>query len=142
MSRRPVPTEIHARVDNSWEADAACKDHPTDLFFPTETSPAYQATIARSICNTCTVRDACLDAALRRNELYGIWGGLNIKERRRERRRRGDLTRRLICQRCRTEFDKPVEKKVPMPYCSRACQKAAANRQLYLQRPVDEERTA
>lgn len=144
---RPYPTELPVQIDTDWHADAACRDYPSDVFFPTDRydptlgkwipPTSHAITIAKSICNVCTVRDTCLDAALQRNELYGIWGGMTTKERRKARRERG-ITKRLICRHCRTEFSKPGDAQYPSPYCSRACQKAASNRHCRLNRPIEE----
>lgn len=141
MTRRPVPTELHVIVDNTWQEHAACRNHPTDLFFPTDNTHPHKITIARSICQGCTVRDECLDAALTRNELFGIWGGYTVKERRKIRATR-PVAKRLICRHCRTEFLKDGAQQWPTPYCSRKCQKTAANRHLYLDTPITEERPA
>lgn len=37
---------------------------------------------AKAICAQCSVRDECLDYALRIREQHGIWGGLSEVERR------------------------------------------------------------
>jgi WhiB family redox-sensing transcriptional regulator len=36
---------------------------------------------AKSICRSCSVREECLEYALRIREPHGIWGGLNETER-------------------------------------------------------------
>lgn len=42
-----------------------------DLWFPTEMK---EANYARRLCMGCPVREACLEYALERPELEGIWG--------------------------------------------------------------------
>jgi Transcription factor WhiB/Phage integrase family len=65
----------------AWMADAACKDQPTELFFPTrgETTEA-----ARAICATCPVSADCLEYAVIANQRddVGIWGGTSARQRR------------------------------------------------------------
>lgn len=72
----------------NWQDDAACRGADTSLFF----APNYferrgqkQAREARAklICAGCTVREPCLEFALRTRDPHGIWGGLNELERRR-----------------------------------------------------------
>lgn len=77
----------------SWRDEAACRDHSTDLFFPPdphddddkdgprrrETRRMYRQAIR--ICNSCPVKQECLDYALDFPEPFGIWGGLTRPER-------------------------------------------------------------
>jgi WhiB family redox-sensing transcriptional regulator len=67
-----------------WEA-AACLRADPELFFTREgASRETNRTAeleAKQICAECVVRPQCLSIALARNEQYGIWGGLNPKER-------------------------------------------------------------
>lgn len=37
--------------------------------------------LAKSVCKPCPVRAACLDYAVAHRERYGIWGGLEVRER-------------------------------------------------------------
>lgn len=43
---------------------------------------------ARSICAVCPVVEECLEYALERREVYGIWGGKTERERQRIRKQR------------------------------------------------------
>lgn len=43
---------------------------------------------AKELCNQCDVKNECLEAALERDEKFGIWGGLTERERKRLRRSR------------------------------------------------------
>jgi WhiB family redox-sensing transcriptional regulator len=55
-------------------SSAACRNAPDpDLWFPERGDGA--GTQATRICTTCPVREACLEAAVRRNETHGVWGG-------------------------------------------------------------------
>lgn len=67
-----------------WHDRAACKGE-TDLMF---TSRGEDTRPGKRLCDGCTVRDECLDAALELGTKFGIWGGMSERERRRIRRRR------------------------------------------------------
>lgn len=69
----------------SWKADAACKGHDPNLFFPHR---GEDTTFARSICGGCPVQEECAEHAIDHGERVGIWGGLSERERRRQRRAR------------------------------------------------------
>lgn len=74
------------RVEELWQAKAACRGPQSAAFFPPshferkEEKEAREAR-AKSICASCSVRQACLEYALRIREPHGIWGGLNEGER-------------------------------------------------------------
>ena len=68
-----------------WQNRAACKNYP-EPFFPPSTHEKKAAKLdreqlARSICAGCVVSKECLEFAVEHAE-YGIWGGLNERERR------------------------------------------------------------
>jgi WhiB family redox-sensing transcriptional regulator len=70
-----------------WAGLAACRGSQGSLFFSPECNERKEVRlereqVAKRICMTCAVRDACLDAAIGRHESHGIWGGLNELERR------------------------------------------------------------
>ena len=69
-----------------WRHDAACRDQPTDLFFPPHGVSHHEVDRARTICQRCTVREDCLAYALDNREVHGIWGGLTERQRRQLRR--------------------------------------------------------
>ncbi len=75
-----------------WEDDAACRAADSRLFFGPdgEEQPERESreALARAVCEQCPVRADCLDLALSTFVKYGIWGGMNLTERRLERRRR------------------------------------------------------
>jgi len=77
----------------TWRLDAACRDLPTDLFFPVGHGPHAQAQVrlAKEICSGCHVRRECLAYALAANAGYGVFGGLGEDERREFRRRGGTV---------------------------------------------------
>lgn len=76
----------------AWWEFAACRSVDADLFCVPEGVPLRQRRAqerkAKAICDTCPVREACLDEALSRDEHHGVWGGLDADERRELRRRR------------------------------------------------------
>lgn len=69
-----------------WRVDAACRNHPTDLFFPPHGVSHQQFDAVRTICQQCPVIEDCLQYALENNERHGIWGGLSERQRRQLRR--------------------------------------------------------
>ena len=75
------------RVDDLWQMKAACRGPQAAVFFPPTSferkdEKDERETRAKGICQTCSVRKACLDYALRIREPHGIWGGLTESERR------------------------------------------------------------
>jgi WhiB family redox-sensing transcriptional regulator len=53
------------------------------VFFPEKGGSSREA---KRICSECPVRIECLNYALRRDERYGVWGGMSERERRRLKR--------------------------------------------------------
>lgn len=100
--RPPIATGLEPQVYvANWRDRAACRDFPTELFFPArggdKRSEEHRASIARAVCALCPVRMPCLMVALgyeprgeagmpRSSQLAGIWGGTNERERRALRR--------------------------------------------------------
>ncbi|MER5482974.1 WhiB family transcriptional regulator [Streptomyces sp. NPDC002812] len=62
-----------------WMTEGLCAQTDPEEFFPAK---GGSTKAARATCKACDVRAKCLDAALTRPELYGIWGGLSERERR------------------------------------------------------------
>lgn len=70
-----------------WEDDAACRESENpDLWFPSRTDDMSRAR-AQRICQSCPVRQACLDQAIWDSERFGIWGGLTYRDRLKHARR-------------------------------------------------------
>jgi WhiB family transcriptional regulator, redox-sensing transcriptional regulator len=67
--------------DMQWMKDAACAETPDVNFYPEEGGGTYYA--AQKVCNTCIVKEDCLEYALKYMETFGIWGGLGVRTRRR-----------------------------------------------------------
>lgn len=71
-------------TDTSWQAQAACRDKDPALFFPP--GDGRRPEQAKAICDTCPVLEQCRKAGA--EELYGVWGGMTVEERRSVRRER------------------------------------------------------
>ena len=71
----------------AWMERAACRDLPTDLFFPADSDTAG-AERATAVCRTCPVRKECAAYALPDPNLYGVWGASTEAQRRNRRRQR------------------------------------------------------
>ena len=68
-----------------WRQRGACRGLDAEIFYPVVEEEAEQA---KAICNTCAVRQPCLEYALTTRERDGVWGGATEKERRRMIRQR------------------------------------------------------
>ena len=58
-----------------WWAKARCNDGNGTLSFLFFSDDLIDIARAKAICSRCTVREACLDAAVERGEPWGVWGG-------------------------------------------------------------------
>lgn len=67
----------------AWTVSAACASVDPDLWYPEQGQPTKHA---RRICGECPVKVQCLQMALDNGERWGIFGGLDEKQRRRLRR--------------------------------------------------------
>lgn len=71
-----------------WWHFAACRGRPTQWWYPSQ-GDIVQGLVAKAVCSRCSVRVACLEAALAEERLvghpylFGIRGGLYAEERRR-----------------------------------------------------------
>ncbi|MEK9838493.1 MAG: WhiB family transcriptional regulator [Ilumatobacteraceae bacterium] len=68
-----------------WRMLGACRGLDASLFYPDEDDAAEKA---KSVCEHCSVRVACLEHALAVREKVGVWGGATERERRRLLRQR------------------------------------------------------
>lgn len=73
-----------AGAEWNWRSQALCAQTDPELWFPEKGGTVRDAKL---ICKMCPVRERCLEFALEQNELYGIYGGLTVTERRRLRRK-------------------------------------------------------
>ncbi|QBI18219.1 WhiB family transcriptional regulator [Egibacter rhizosphaerae] len=67
--------------DDTWVAQAACRDASPDLFF---SDRAEDIRAAVRICRRCPVVEPCRAVALASGERFGVWGGQTERQRRRE----------------------------------------------------------
>ncbi len=75
------------QIEETWQVRAACRGPQAVVFFPPphferKSEKFKREEQAKAICTTCSVRQPCLEYALRIREPHGIWGGLNEAERR------------------------------------------------------------
>ena len=71
-----------------WRERAACKDTDVEAYYP---EVGGDAKAAKRVCSGCQVRVTCLQDAIDKNELFGIWGGLSRKQRRAYVRKHGPV---------------------------------------------------
>lgn len=80
-----------------WQEEAACRPIGNAVFFgddgESELERQAREHQAKAICATCPVLEPCLEFALETNQKYGVWGGLNDKERASLKRRRARARR-------------------------------------------------
>jgi WhiB family redox-sensing transcriptional regulator len=67
-----------------WQAKALCAQTDPEAFFPEKGGSNRDA---KKVCHECEVRQECLEYALNNEELFGIWGGMSERERRKLKRR-------------------------------------------------------
>ena len=63
----------------SWQIEARCNQYDPDMFFDTHVRTERRA---KAICSRCDVQSKCLAFALESRIEFGVYGGLNGKERR------------------------------------------------------------
>lgn len=63
---------------NGWQLEANCSPDDFDLFFSNSRTKRKQAL---SLCNQCSVQQACLDYAIDNNVEHGIYGGKTPEQR-------------------------------------------------------------
>jgi WhiB family transcriptional regulator, redox-sensing transcriptional regulator len=69
----------------SWVLGAACAGADPAIFFP---GSGGHDTEAKRMCARCTVWEECREYSLRTGPHWGVWGGLDEKERKALARRR------------------------------------------------------
>lgn len=62
-----------------WQDRALCAEVDSALFFPEK---GETGTAAKRICRSCEVRAECLAFAVDNGIAYGVWGGMDERERR------------------------------------------------------------
>jgi excisionase family DNA binding protein len=71
-------TKTKTGDDLSWRVDSVCREHPTQLWFA---ASSRDIATAKALCGDCAVQSACLEFALSRPELLGIWAATTPSER-------------------------------------------------------------
>ena len=74
---------------STWQYDALCRQHSSNLFFPPATFEKKEdrekrEAKAKAVCSGCPVKIECLEEANEISEPFGVWGGMNEVERKRE----------------------------------------------------------
>lgn len=72
-------------TEQKWMKEAACRgkskgEDGSDIFFPEVGYNKYMKD-ARALCQSCIVRQRCLDFAMNNEITHGIWGGKSAAER-------------------------------------------------------------
>ena len=73
---------------STWQYDALCRQHSSNLFFPPATFEKKEdrekrELKAKSVCNGCPDKFHGLEEAYEISEPFGVWGGMNEVERKR-----------------------------------------------------------
>ena len=78
-----------------WRNTAKCREADPTLFFPIGSTgrALRQIAAAKAVCVDCSVKDMCLEFALKTNQDSGVWGGASEEERRQLRRERNRARR-------------------------------------------------
>lgn len=98
-----------------WTSEARCVETDADVFFP---EPGFHAAdVAKKICQQCEVVAECLEAALKRHERYGVYGGHTPKERELISRQRRKKAGGVPCVICHAIFKGSPQHQ----YCSKDC---------------------
>jgi WhiB family redox-sensing transcriptional regulator len=66
--------------DCDWQLDAVCRTTTLEIFYSSDAADVREAV---GMCRRCPVRRPCLQAAVEREEWFGVWGGTTERERRR-----------------------------------------------------------
>ena len=68
----------------SWQESALCAQTDPEALLPEKGGSTREA---KKVCQTCDVKQVCLEYALAHDERFGIWGGLSERERRKLKKR-------------------------------------------------------
>lgn len=72
-------------TEHDWSANAACRGLGPGMFFP-DVGDHPTAHQAKQVCAGCPAAAGCLRYALTNRIDHGVWGGLDVDERKRLRR--------------------------------------------------------
>lgn len=92
MKKRVTEKQLEGITVQDWMDEALCREVGGDLWTPDQTEGSKGA-IHRAIklCGKCPVQAACLEYALDRGEMHGVWGGTTPTQRKRLRRERRQI---------------------------------------------------
>ncbi|WP_233608699.1 WhiB family transcriptional regulator [Nocardia stercoris] len=79
VSHRSLKLPAPRAVTWDWQLRAECRSLDVNIFYTERPGQAEDA--AKRICASCPVLASCRDYAITAHEPYGIWGGLNPRER-------------------------------------------------------------
>ncbi len=71
-------SEAGRRSAEDWRADSVCRKHPTRWWFGGD---HRETMLAKGLCAGCVVQVPCLEFALGRPELLGVWAATTPNER-------------------------------------------------------------
>lgn len=76
------PTDFFMIFDpnTEWMQHGLCKGY-TNVFFP-QRGQNQKVKLAKKICESCPVKDPCLQYALDNQEMHGVWGATSERTRR------------------------------------------------------------
>jgi len=74
----PIDDTRRAGAARDWRTFSVCRSHPTQWWFAGGNREIAQA---KEICSGCSVQVECLEFALARPDLTGIWAGTTPSER-------------------------------------------------------------
>ena len=80
-----------------WTLAAVCASTDPEAFYPEKGGSTREAKL---VCRGCPVTQECLSYALENAEMFGVWGGLSERERRRLKAAHGHH----ICPSCSRKF--------------------------------------
>ena len=70
-------------LDRDWVEDAQCRGEDVNVFHPVRGKNMKETQDrAVAICEQCSVRQPCLEYAVKNIEEIGVWGGLTARQRR------------------------------------------------------------
>jgi excisionase family DNA binding protein len=102
-------SDARRRSAESWRADSVCRKHPTRWWFGGD---HRETVLAKGICAGCAVQAPCLEFALGRPELLGVWAATTPSERA-AMRRTGSVP--AFGTAADAEVDAPVDTPVEVP---------------------------
>jgi hypothetical protein len=82
------------RLDELYTGEARCAEIGDVIFFDENLEPGLGYSMARRVCATCVLIDKCRDYGIQ-NQVYGVWGGTTLSERREFRKKNGIVAKEL-----------------------------------------------